>query len=141
MAIKSIRKTKIDNETDLRRIRREIDIMSSLRHPHLISIYEGMYVCDFELYITTVHNYWYNNACSKELDMNLDCTSKNLKIVDVMECKVLPFTCIVTTWHGRVSLQFTWCISSFMGFPQVSHSKLLTCILIHPSSRLCHAAY
>lgn len=40
VAIKSIRKTKIDNETDLRRIRREIDIMSSLRHPHLISIYE-----------------------------------------------------------------------------------------------------
>ena len=41
VAIKSIRKSKIDNEQDLVRIRREIENMSSLCHPHIIGIYEG----------------------------------------------------------------------------------------------------
>ncbi|XP_030231143.1 NUAK family SNF1-like kinase 2 [Gadus morhua] len=40
VAIKSIRKEKIKNEQDLVHIRREIEIMSSLSHPHIITIYE-----------------------------------------------------------------------------------------------------
>ncbi|XP_072291025.1 NUAK family SNF1-like kinase 1 [Eucyclogobius newberryi] len=40
VAIKSIRKDKIKDEQDMVHIRREIEIMSSLRHPHIISIYE-----------------------------------------------------------------------------------------------------
>nr|XP_061825585.1 NUAK family SNF1-like kinase 1 isoform X1 [Nerophis lumbriciformis] len=40
VAIKSIRKEKIRDEQDMVHIRREIEIMSSLRHPHIISIYE-----------------------------------------------------------------------------------------------------
>ncbi|KAM4614968.1 NUAK family SNF1-like kinase 1 [Polymixia lowei] len=40
VAIKSIRKEKIKNEQDMVHIRREIEIMSALRHPHIISIYE-----------------------------------------------------------------------------------------------------
>ncbi|XP_061085446.1 NUAK family SNF1-like kinase 1 [Conger conger] len=40
VAIKSMRKEKITNEQDMVHIRREIEIMSSLRHPHIISIYE-----------------------------------------------------------------------------------------------------
>uniref|UniRef100_A0AAV2KZX7 non-specific serine/threonine protein kinase n=1 Tax=Knipowitschia caucasica TaxID=637954 RepID=A0AAV2KZX7_KNICA len=40
VAIKSIRKDKIKDEQDKVHIRREIEIMSSLRHPHIISIYE-----------------------------------------------------------------------------------------------------
>lgn len=50
VAIKSIRKEKIKDEQDMVHIRREIEIMSSLRHPHIISIYEGeglwMSTCD-----------------------------------------------------------------------------------------------
>lgn len=41
VAIKSIRKEKIKDEQDMVHIRREIEIMSSLRHPHIITIYEG----------------------------------------------------------------------------------------------------
>lgn len=41
VAIKSIRKEKIKDEQDLIHIRREIEIMSSLCHPHIITIYEG----------------------------------------------------------------------------------------------------
>ncbi|KAM4749519.1 NUAK family SNF1-like kinase 1 [Rhinophrynus dorsalis] len=40
VAIKSIRKDKIRDEQDMVHIRREIEIMSSLNHPHIISIYE-----------------------------------------------------------------------------------------------------
>ncbi|KAL0968037.1 hypothetical protein UPYG_G00261480 [Umbra pygmaea] len=40
VAIKSIRKEKIKDEQDMVHIRREIEIMSSLKHPHIISIYE-----------------------------------------------------------------------------------------------------
>lgn len=45
VAIKSIRKEKIKDEQDMVHIRREIEIMSSLRHPHIISIYEGICLC------------------------------------------------------------------------------------------------
>ncbi|XP_053572916.1 NUAK family SNF1-like kinase 1 [Bombina bombina] len=40
VAIKSIRKDKIRDEQDMVHIRREIEIMSSLSHPHIIRIYE-----------------------------------------------------------------------------------------------------
>ncbi|KAM4700197.1 NUAK family SNF1-like kinase 2 [Discoglossus pictus] len=40
VAIKSIRKDRIKDEQDLLHIRRETEIMSSISHPHIISIYE-----------------------------------------------------------------------------------------------------
>src|SRR5688572_21575232 len=40
VAIKTIKKSKIETEQDLVRIRREIQIMSSIQHPHIIRIYE-----------------------------------------------------------------------------------------------------
>ncbi|XP_008479972.1 NUAK family SNF1-like kinase 1 [Diaphorina citri] len=40
VAIKTIKKCKIETEADLIRIRREIQIMSSVRHPNIIHIYE-----------------------------------------------------------------------------------------------------
>lgn len=40
VAIKSIKKNKINSDADLIRIRREIEIMSSLSHPHIIQVYE-----------------------------------------------------------------------------------------------------
>jgi len=40
VAIKTIKKTKIENEQDLQRVRREIQIMSSIEHPHIVHIYE-----------------------------------------------------------------------------------------------------
>jgi serine/threonine protein kinase len=41
VAIKTIKKAKIETEQDLIRIRREIQIMSSVQHPSIIHIYEG----------------------------------------------------------------------------------------------------
>ncbi|KAH9494683.1 hypothetical protein Btru_020197 [Bulinus truncatus] len=41
VAIKYIKKTKIQDENDLARIRREIHILSSLRHKHIVNIREG----------------------------------------------------------------------------------------------------
>lgn len=41
VAIKTIKKCKIEAEADLVRIRREVQIMSSVQHPNIIHIYEG----------------------------------------------------------------------------------------------------
>lgn len=49
VAIKSVRKDKIKDEQDLLHIRREIEIMSSLNHPHIIAIHEGTVVEHLEL--------------------------------------------------------------------------------------------
>ncbi|GFS53627.1 NUAK family SNF1-like kinase 1 [Trichonephila inaurata madagascariensis] len=40
VAVKTIKKNKIENDQDLIRIRREIQIMSSIQHPHITHIYE-----------------------------------------------------------------------------------------------------
>lgn len=44
VAIKTIKKCKIETEADLIRIRREVQIMSSVQHPNIIHIYEGKWV-------------------------------------------------------------------------------------------------
>ncbi|PSN51077.1 hypothetical protein C0J52_01505 [Blattella germanica] len=49
VAIKTIKKAKIETEADLVRIRREIQIMSSVQHPNIIHIYEGIKIADFGL--------------------------------------------------------------------------------------------
>ena len=55
MAIKTIKKSKIETEADLIRIRREIQIMSSVQHPNIIHIYEGS-----DVRPTKVLLYWTN---------------------------------------------------------------------------------
>lgn len=45
VAIKTIKKSKIETEADLIRIRREVQIMSSVQHPNIIHIYEGEFEC------------------------------------------------------------------------------------------------
>ena len=41
VAVKLIKKSAIENKQDLVRIKREIRIMSLLKHPHIVEIYEG----------------------------------------------------------------------------------------------------
>lgn len=41
VAIKYIKKLKINDETEINRIRREIKIMSKLNHPNIINVLEG----------------------------------------------------------------------------------------------------
>ena len=47
VAIKYIKKQKINDNTDLSRLRREIQIMASLKHPHIINVREGKGVFDY----------------------------------------------------------------------------------------------
>lgn len=44
VAIKYIKKSKIRDEHDLNRIRREIKIMSTLQHPNVVNVNEGKFV-------------------------------------------------------------------------------------------------
>ena len=41
MAIKIIRKENVKTKKDMERVRREIDILSVLRHPHIIKVIDG----------------------------------------------------------------------------------------------------
>ncbi len=41
VAIKIIHKNRIENKQDLARVRREIEFMSRLNHPHIVKILEG----------------------------------------------------------------------------------------------------
>ena len=41
VAIKAIRKDRVKDSVDMRHIRREMEVMSSIQHPHIIQIYEG----------------------------------------------------------------------------------------------------
>jgi len=41
VAVKSIRKDQVKDRVDMRHIRREMELMSSIRHQHIIQIYEG----------------------------------------------------------------------------------------------------
>jgi len=54
VAIKTIKKSKIETEADLIRIRREIQIMSSVHHPHIIHIYEGKDKLELQLKRTKI---------------------------------------------------------------------------------------
>lgn len=56
VAIKTIKKSKIESEADLVRIRREIQIMSSVQHPNIIHIYEGK-ILDVLLHTISVIKY------------------------------------------------------------------------------------
>ena len=60
VAIKTIKKSKIETEADLIRIRREVQIMSSVQHPNIIHIYEGkllrnLYFCG-GFFLLSVYN-------------------------------------------------------------------------------------
>lgn len=50
VAIKTIKKSKIETEADLIRIRREVQIMSSVQHPNIIHIYEGKFDIVSQIY-------------------------------------------------------------------------------------------
>jgi serine/threonine protein kinase len=44
--MKTIKKNLLTNEKEKKHMQQEIDIMSSLHHPHIISVYDGKY-CGF----------------------------------------------------------------------------------------------
>lgn len=51
VAIKTIKKCKIETEADLVRIRREVQIMSSVQHPNIIHIYEGKHILEIFFFV------------------------------------------------------------------------------------------
>ena len=77
MAIKTIKKSKIETEADLIRIRREIQIMSSVQHPNIIHIYEGRLLNNLESTLYYVLFFQYS-AFAQEAMINKQIERVNL---------------------------------------------------------------
>lgn len=103
VAIKSIRKEKIKDDQDMVHIRREIEIMSSLRHPHIISIYEGDHFLHVWKYIHT-HTYTQQiiHTCLPWTHINkntrLKSTPPSALVAKLQDCHVMTCRCHNKTW-------------------------------------------
>ena len=79
VAIKILEKTKIQDQTDVDRIAREIKILKKIRHPYVIQLYQ-IIETERELYLIMEH------ANGGEL---FDCIVRSERIVDTTACKFL----------------------------------------------------
>ncbi len=104
VAIKSIRKEKIKDEQDMVHIRREIEIMSSLRHPHIISIYEGegllhVWKCMHTHLTNYTHSFGLNMHKQKHTCPESSTPSAHSALVAELEdCHVMTCRCHNKTW-------------------------------------------
>lgn len=79
VAIKILEKSKIQDQTDIDRIAREIKILKKVRHPHVIQLYQ-IIETERELYLIMEH------ANGGEL---FDCIVRNGRMSDNQACKFM----------------------------------------------------
>lgn len=105
VAIKSIRKEKIKDEQDMVHIRREIEIMSSLRHPHIISIYEGEGLLHVWKY-THTHTRMANHTPPPFIwtHINKNTSVQNSPLPQLIQ-HLWPSSRIVMSWHADVIIR------------------------------------
>lgn len=97
VAIKSIRKEKIKDEQDMVHIRREIEIMSSLRHPHIISIYEGEGLLHVE---THIHAWQHTHKQNHKRPKSTSPSAHSALVANLQNCHVMTRRCHNKTWSS-----------------------------------------
>lgn len=78
MAIKYIKKHKINDETEINRIRREIKIMTKLNHPNIINVREGEVI---SLGVRNHYNYDFTAPPPPLLKNNFESSKHDLEMV------------------------------------------------------------
>lgn len=108
VAIKTIKKAKIETEQDLIRIRREIQIMSSVQHPQIIHIYEGEH--DTHTHICKDVLFWHMTVSSHASHQSIPLKCFYMYVRNLGPIMCLPSSALISNNVQTYSRKELWAL-------------------------------